>query len=239
MFNVGQNWNPQQALLKQTLKEDKIEETKILLYKLHSIVHSSKTYRSKCLSYLDEIWENMSEKDFRTMPSIDDVTIVWNIWHITRIEDITANILIANTSQILDDKWLKKLNTTIKDTGNAMTDQEIISFSNEINVGELRNYRDSVGNRTKQIIENLKQEDLKHKFKQTLVKRILTQGGVTEHPESIWLLDFWGKKTVAGILLMPITRHQIVHLNDCSKLKSKCRKLSVSDRISPKEISNC
>jgi hypothetical protein len=45
--------------------------------------------------------------------------------------------------------------------------------------------------------------------------------GVTEHKDSVWLLDFWGKKTVAGILLMPITRHQIVHLNDCIKLKER------------------
>jgi hypothetical protein len=30
-----------------------------------------------------------------------------------------------------------------------------------------------------------------------------------------------GKKTVAGILLMPITRRQIVHLNDSMNLKEK------------------
>jgi hypothetical protein len=51
------------------------------------------------------------------------------------------------------------------------------------------------------------------------VGRILDEGGVTGHKDSLWLLDFWGKKTVAGILLMPITRHQILHLNDSMKLK--------------------
>jgi hypothetical protein len=53
------------------------------------------------------------------------------------------------------------------------------------------------------------------------VRRILAEGGVTGHKDSVWLLDFWGKKTVAGILLMPVTRHQILHLNDSMKLKEK------------------
>ncbi|EQE04021.1 hypothetical protein [Clostridioides difficile] len=37
--------------------------------------------------------------------------------------------------------------------------------------------------------------------------------------DSIWLLDFWGNKDIAGILLMPPTRHVILHLNDCCKWK--------------------
>jgi len=52
----------------------------------------------------------------------------------------------------------------------------------------------------------------------------LNDGGVLNNSDSIWLLDFWGKKDVAGIILMPITRHQIVHLNDCFNLKQKIDK---------------
>jgi hypothetical protein len=35
------------------------------------------------------------------------------------------------------------------------------------------------------------------------------------------LLDFWGKKNVARIIMMPITRHQIVRVNDSLKLRIK------------------
>ena len=38
------------------------------------------------------------------------------------------------------------------------------------------------------------------------------------------LLDFWKNKTIAGLLTMPITRHQIVHINDCFKLKERYQK---------------
>ncbi len=225
MFNVGQYWNPKQALLKQNLKECKIEEVKLQLYELHSVVHSSNIYETQIQSYLDEIFNGLNDTEFRIMPPKHNATIAWNVWHITRIEDLTTNILIANSEQVLDTEWLDRMRVDIKDTGNAMSDEEIISFSRNISLQELRNYRNAVGNKTKQIIEDLKKEDLKRKFEQTQVNKILDVGGVTEHPQSKWLLDFWGKKTVAGILLMPITRHQIVHLNDCSKIKDKCSKM--------------
>jgi hypothetical protein len=39
--------------------------------------------------------------------------------------------------------------------------------------------------------------------------------------KSIWLLDFWEKKNMLGLIMMPITRHQTVHLNDCYNIKEK------------------
>ena len=225
MYIGCQGWNQKQALLRQELKENNIEEAKIILQQLHSIVHTSEVYGTKSHSFMDEIWENLSEKAFRTMPSIDDVTIAWNIWHISRIEDLTSNILIANSEQILNDVWVKRLNISIRDTGNAMSKEEIVAFSSIVNLDELKQYRNSVGIRTIEIIKNINREDLKRKFTQLQLNRILTEGGLIEHPQSIWLLDFWGKKSVAGIILMPITRHQIVHLNDCNKLKRKSNKM--------------
>ena len=47
--------------------------------------------------------------------------------------------------------------------------------------------------------------------------------GVTRQEESFWLLDFWGKKDVAGLLLMPPTRHVMLHLNDCFRWKEEIR----------------
>ena len=55
------------------------------------------------------------------------------------------------------------------------------------------------------------------------LEKILCEGGVTQQGNSIWLLDFWGKKDIAGILLMPPTRHVMLHLNDCCKWKEYIR----------------
>ena len=46
-----------------------------------------------------------------------------------------------------------------------------------------------------------------------------TEQVLTKEKDSIWLLNFWGNKTVSVLLTMPITRHQMVHINDCFKIK--------------------
>lgn len=223
MFQVGSQWNPLQAQLRELIaKKESFKEAMQLALTLHGILHCSTVSGTPEKTVMDSVWENLSEDAFYTMPTIKDVTVAWNIWHVTRIEDLTANILIANGTQILNDAWRKKLNTSVTDTGNAMTDEEIIALSRELDREALKAYRNAVGLRTREILQALKPEDLGRKFSKKQVNRIFQEGGVTTHPDSRWLLDFWGKKNVTGILLMPITRHQMGHLNDCFKLKNAC-----------------
>jgi hypothetical protein len=225
MFQLRTDWNPKQARLKAIiLRRDRFSETRALLLSMHSTLHTSEVYDTRSETYMDEVWSGVDEQAFRTMPTIKDVTVAWDIWHITRIEDLTANILVSGDSQVLNDDWLRKMKTRVKDTGNAMTDEEINRFSNEVSMDGLKRYRSAVGKRTKKIVENSRQEDMKHRVEKSRLTRILNEGGVIQHKDSIWLMDFWGRKNIAGIFLMPITRHQVVHLNDCQKLKEKCKR---------------
>ena len=215
-------WNPKQAQLREALSDAKrFDEAIKLCLELHGIVHSRGVSGLSRPTYYDEIWDGLSREAFVAMPTPKDATIAWNIWHIARIEDITANLLIRDGKQIMDDTWLKRLGVNVRDTGNAMTDEEITDFSRRVDMDALRRYRDAVGTRTRDILSSLEPQDLKRKIKPESLARILREGGVSEHKDSIWLLDFWGRKNVAGILLMPITRHQIVHLNDSMRLKMK------------------
>lgn len=225
MFQVGTDWNPRQARLKEIIaKPDKFDEMRALLSHMHSLLHKSCVYDTNPETYMDEIWDGLEEKAFSAAPAAGGATVAWNIWHITRIEDLTANILVDNGRQVLDEDRLKSLNTRVKDTGNSMTDEEIIKFSEELSMSELEKYRNDVGKRTREIIENLRQEDMKRRVEKERLARILDEGGVSRHKDSSGLLDFWGKKTVSGIFLMPITRHQIVHLNACQRLKERYKK---------------
>ncbi len=225
MFQVSTGWNPLQSLLKEIiLQEERFDEMVTLLHRMHALVHSAEVYGSSP-TYMDEIWLGLDQKVFVTMPTAKDVTVAWNIWHITRIEDLTANLLIAGSTQVLDGEWADRLNTGTTDTGNAMTDAEILRLSEELSMDGLRQYRDAVGRCTREIISQLRPGETRRKVAQAGLDRIRQQGGVTAHPDSAWLLDFWGRKTVGGLFLMPVTRHQIVHLNDCARLKEKCRRL--------------
>ncbi len=224
MFLPGSDWNPLQARLKELItKKEHFQEMQRLLLQMHALIHSKTVYGGDLDTFMDEIWEGLTDQAFRTMPTVKDDTIAWNIWHITRIEELTANYLITDRGQILDQAWHERLHTKVTDTGNAMTDKEILAFSNEIDKDALHEYRNTVGRRTKEIIESLKPEDMKRKVTQEGIDAIAVVGGVSKHPDAIWLLDFWGRKTVAGIIQMPITRHQIVHLNDSVRLKKRIK----------------
>lgn len=226
MINVVALWNPKQALLREIIqKPDNFDEAIKLCLEMHSLIHTSEMSGINIKTLEDELWNGLDEFSFRTMPTIKDTTIAWNIWHLTRIEDITANILIADDTQVITrDHWLDKMNVTVCDTGNAMTDEEIEALSSAIDMNELRSYRIAVGRKTKEIIEQLQVNDLKRKMEPARLQRIFDEGGVLKVEGSKWLVEFWSKKTIAGILLMPITRHQIVHINDSLKLKEKCKR---------------
>lgn len=55
------------------------------------------------------------------------------------------NLLVGDGKQVLDDSWQDKLETKTTDTGNAMTDDEIIILSKELNKEKLLEYRCALG----------------------------------------------------------------------------------------------
>ncbi|KNY25846.1 DinB family protein [Pseudobacteroides cellulosolvens] len=224
-MSITSEWNLKQKRLTETIRNPSLfAEAKRLLVDMHSSVHFAEMSGQKEATLIDQLWDGMQNYDFAIMPSEKAVTIAWNIWHITRIEDLTINILVNETNQVLSDEWLSRLHIHVTDTGNAMSDDEIMDFSKRIDIEALKDYRIAVGLQTQKILSKLKSEDMKRKIKSEGLTKIFNEGGILEHPDSIWLLDFWGKKDVAGIILMPITRHQIVHINDGFKIKQSILK---------------
>lgn len=172
---------------------------------------------------VDLLFRDLDRGEYAIMPTSKDETIAWVLWHIARIEDLTMNLLVARQKQVLDERWSARLKITVKDTGNAMSDEEIMKLSKEVQIDELMRYRNEVAGRTREIVKNLRPQDLRRKMEQADLGRILDEGGLTTDENSVWLLDFWGKKDVAGLLLMPPTRHVMLHLNSCCKWKARIR----------------
>lgn len=209
-------------LRKIIYKKQMIEESKNIILELHSIVHSSKTIDEKTKTLEDELLENISEEKIKNATNNKGRTIAYGIWHSTRIEDITANLLINNSEQIFEkENWQIKINSPIKHTGNSLNKQQIIEFSNALNIEQLKKYRNSVAKQTIKIIKGLKSEDMKRTFQKEQLNKIINQNAVDKDEKALWLIDFWAKKDVAGIILMPLTRHNLVHINESFKAKNK------------------
>ena len=140
------------------------------------------------------------------------VPLCWQFWHTYRIEDLVSNILMDNGNQIFNEDWQKRIGSSITDTGNALEPDELASWAKEINVEELRDYMMEVGKNTRRILSNLSLEQIKSMVPEEWVMRILEEGGVTTDFRSVWLLVFWGRLTIGGMILTPMTSHHMMHL---------------------------
>lgn len=132
-------------------KADKIERSKVLFLELHAKSHLSAVSNAKP-NEVDELIDDLTDNDYAIMPTVSDETIAWVIWHIARIEDLTVNMLVAKGNQVFNPQWQKKLNVSITDTGNALTDYEIINLSKNVNTKELLAYRSAVGKQSRVVV---------------------------------------------------------------------------------------
>ena len=203
-------------------KSSETQRSKDLFLQIHAKLHPS-VVSDTDRNEVDNLLCDLKQNEYAVMPTRKDETIAWVLWHIARIEDLTMNILVAREEQVFNQDWRERLNSRITDTGNALTDDEIMELSRTINTEQLICYRNAVAHKTRDIIRSLSAADLKRRVRQDDIDKILSVGGVTQQENSIWLLDFWGKKDVAGILLMPPARHVMLHLNDCCKWKEAIR----------------
>ena len=213
--------NKQQTVLREALKGAQTHEQAIqLCLHQHEMLHSAEVTTKEIWSYEDEILDNLDETSFRRIPENEEHSIVWCIWHLARIEDTAMNYLVANTSSVYDqESWFEKLRVPFRDAGNEMTPNETAQLSAKIDLQALRDYRTVVGKRTQKIIAGLSAADLTTKVDPMRIQKVLEVGAILQ--KSSYITDYWGKRDIRGLLLMPATRHNIVHLNEAARLKKK------------------
>lgn len=210
----------QTELRHKLLSADHYQESCQLFFKQHAMLHSVKMAQTEPWSLEDEVFDELSDEKARRIPRNSEHSIIWNIWHIARIEDVVMNMLVAGRPQILNqDNWLKQMKIKVRDTGNAMDAEDVVDLSNKIDIEALRAYRVAVGHRTRDIVKQIKPQELKDKVEPARLERVREEGAVDE--EANWLITYWSKRNIAGLLLMPATRHNLVHLNESLRLKEK------------------
>ena len=156
----------------------------------------------------------------KRIPAEGGHSIAWELWHIARIEDVAMNILVAGEEQVfIRYGWQSRLVISFQDTGNAMTPHDVAKLSAEIDFPSLRAYRMAVGRQTQVIVQGLTGPELRERVAANRLESVLDVGAVV--PQAQEVIDYWSKRTIAGLLLMPATRHNLVHLNEVARLKSR------------------
>lgn len=163
---------------------------------------------------------NLTDEQVRRVPRAGEPSIAWIIWHIARIEDVAMNLLVVGSAQVINqENWLERVNSPVHDTGNAMDEQGIADLSAKIDVQALRAYRLAVGRRTRVIVRQLEPGALSANVDPDRLEQVMLQGALVEAARAI--ADYWSRRNIAGLLLMPATRHNIVHLNEALKVKKR------------------
>lgn len=214
-------WNERQRELRAVLLSYQQHGAAIELFtNQHAMLHSEKVSQSETWSFEDEVFKDATEEQIRRIPRTCEHSIAWAIWHIARIEDVTMNMLVAGRPQIMDrDDWFEKMKATLRHAGNAMDRAAVAEFSAAIDVAALRAYRVAVGRATREMVGRLQPEQLKQKIDPARLQRVMAEGALVEEAREI--LDYWGRRNVAGLLLMPPTRHNMIHLNEALQLKQR------------------
>lgn len=193
---------------------------------IETLLFLRRTLMNEAVSWKKEL----KEEDFSAMPYINadgyhNKTIAYSLWHIFRIEDIVVNTLIRSTEQVFfKENYREKMNASIITTGNELVREEIGEFSRRLDIGALYSYIADVMDCTDKWLRTIDHTELKRRFGDADRERIETLNVVDKSEDAHWLIDYWCKKDVNGLIRMPLSRHWIMHIEAAIRIKNKLKK---------------
>lgn len=183
--------------------------------------------RKKMMDQIIEFKNELTNDDFSAMPYINvkgyhSKTIAYSLWHIFRIEDIVAHSLITDNEQIFFSKdYQKRTNSQIITTGNELVKEQISDFSKQLCIDELYQYIMDVDKSTAEILKKLSYNDMKIKMTEEKKQHLQRLNVVSEDENAYWLIGYWCRKDIRGLIQMPFSRHWIMHIEACLRIKNK------------------
>ncbi len=186
--------------------------------------------RNRLMQTLISIKEELGRGDFDAIPFINangyhSKTIAYSVWHIFRIEDIVAHTVINEDEQVFfAGGYQARINSPIITTGNELVKQQIADFSRQLDLKELYSYIYEVKESTEKIIEGMSCDELKRKIPEDRKEYLKSLNVVSTAENAVWLIDYWCNKDVRGLIQMPFSRHWIMHIEACLRIKDKLRR---------------
>lgn len=183
--------------------------------------------RGTLMKQILQFRNELSASDFCAMPFINakgyhNKTIAYSLWHIFRIEDIVVHSLIANNEQILfAGNYQSRIKSPIITTANELVKEEIRAFSKKLSIEELFNYISDVNESTTGILKTLTYSDMKQRVSDDRRKQLEMLNVVSTDESAYWLIDYWCGKDFKGLIQMPLSRHWIMHIEACLRIRDK------------------
>lgn len=183
------------------------------------------TLRRSLAEVLRDMKHELQREDFNAMPfpnaaGYHSKTIAYSIWHIFRIEDIVAHDLICRDEEVFS-LFRDAIGAPIITTGNELTGQQITDFSQRLDLNALYDYAAAVRESTDTLLRQLTYQDLRRTFDDADKERMRSLPVVSRDERSCWLIDYWCGKNIRGLIQMPFSRHWIMHVEACLRIKNR------------------
>jgi hypothetical protein len=122
-----QYWSDQQQHFRRLLlRSDRHTDAIDAFLQQHAMLHTASLAPGTRWSFQDQISADLTDQQLRQIPSARLHSIAWLIWHIARTEDVTSNLLLANTDQLLfADHWFEHLATPTREIVQKVTGREL------------------------------------------------------------------------------------------------------------------
>ena len=185
--------------------------------------------RGELMDTINSFRKELPREQFSAIPFINadgyhSKTIAYSLWHIFRIEDIVAHTLIAGDEQILfRGGYQQRIGSPIITTGNELVKQQIADFSRQLDIDELYAYVSEVGAGTEDILRGLSLDMLKQKVSAERRSELISLNVVSPDESAAWLIDYWCGKDFRGLIQMPFSRHWIMHIEACLRIRNKLK----------------
>ena len=183
--------------------------------------------RNRLMKILTVFYSELNREEFNAIPFLNadgyhSKTIAYSIWHIFRIEDIVAHILINEDEQVFcTGGYQERINSPIITTGNELEKQQIADFSMQLNLKELYSYIFEVKASTERILKSLSYDEMKKKVSKERKEYLKSLNVASNHENAIWLIDYWCNKDIRGLIQMPFSRHWIMHIEASLRIRNK------------------
>ena len=150
----------------------------------HALVQSAAVGGNKG-STAERAFGGLTDDQMRVRPREDLNSLAWLMWHIARAEDIVVNRVLAGRAQVFDDAWQKRLGIGRRDFGIGMASPEVTELTRQIDVGALREYRDAVGRRTREVVSAFAPGDWEGQSQAAALERAAAEGAFGARAEQL------------------------------------------------------
>jgi len=161
--------------------------------------------------FVDDLFAGLDDAQVRARPHGLN-SVVWLVWHATRVEDAAVNRFVADRPQVLTEEgWLGRLGVGRRDVGSGMASLEVDALSADIDTAALRGYARAVADRTRSVAGSLAPAAWEEIVPEARVRRIVADESLLVDAGR-WVGDFWARGHARGwYLLQTALLHPYAH----------------------------